>query len=43
VLQLVRIHKSIGVTSAMEAGVTDPLWTIEDTVKLLEEKESSGD
>ena len=37
----VRIHKSLRVTPAMEAEVTDHLWTIEDIVKLLEEKESN--
>ena len=35
----VRIHRSLRVTPAMEAGVTDHLWKIEDIVKLLEEKE----
>ena len=35
----VRIHKSLRVTSAMVAGVTDHLWEIEDIVKLLEETE----
>lgn len=34
-----RIHKTLKVTPAMEAGVTDRLWDIEDIVKLLEEKE----
>ena len=37
----VRIHKSLRVTPAMEAGVTDHLWKLEDIVKLLEEKESN--
>ena len=36
----VRIHKTLKVTPAMEAGVTDHLWSIEDIVKLLEEKEA---
>ena len=36
----VRIHKSLRVTPAMAAGVTDHLWEIEDIVKLLEAKES---
>jgi IS1 family transposase len=31
----VRIHKTLGVTPAMEAGVTDHLWEIEDIVSLL--------
>lgn len=30
-----RIHKTLRVTPAMEAGVTDRLWTIEDIVNLL--------
>lgn len=37
----VRIHTTLRVTPAMEAGVTDHLWKIEDIVKLLEEKETS--
>ena len=37
----VRIHKTLKVTPAMEAGVTNRLWEIEDIVKLLEEKESN--
>jgi len=37
----VRIHKSLRVTPAMAAGVADHLWSIEDVVKLLEEKESN--
>ncbi|MDH5638218.1 MAG: IS1 family transposase [Nitrospinota bacterium] len=32
----VRIHKSLRVTPAMEAGITDRLWTIEDIVELTE-------
>jgi hypothetical protein len=31
----VRIHKTLKVTPAMEAGVTDHLWDIEDIIKLL--------
>jgi IS1 family transposase len=31
----VRIHKTLRVTPAMEAGLTKKLWTIEDLVKLL--------
>ena len=34
-----RIHRSLRVTPAMEAGVSDHLWSIEDIVGLLEEKE----
>ena len=36
----VRIHKTLKVTPAMEAGVTERLWNLEDIVKLLEEKEA---
>ncbi len=35
----VRIHRTLRVTPAMEAGVTKKLWEIEDIVKLVEEKE----
>ncbi len=35
-----RIHRTLKVTPAMEAGITDKLWNIEDIVKLLEEKEA---
>ena len=34
-----RIHQTLRVTPAMEAGVTDKLWNIEDIVKLVEERE----
>lgn len=30
-----RIHKTLRVTPAMEAGVTDRLWEIEDILNLL--------
>ena len=30
----VRIHKTLGVTPAMAAGVSDMLWRIEDLVEL---------
>lgn len=33
----VRIHKSLRVTPAMEAGITDRLWNIEDIAKLIPE------
>ena len=33
-----RIHKTLRVTPAMEAKVTDRLWDIEDIVKLLDKK-----
>ena len=32
----VRIHQSLRVTPAMEAGVTDRLWSIEDVIGLLD-------
>ena len=31
----VRIHKSLRVTPAMKAGVSNTLWSIEDIVNLL--------
>ena len=31
-----RIHKTLKVTPAMEAGVTDKLWSLEDIAKLLD-------
>lgn len=33
----IRIHKSLKVTPAMAAGVTDRLWEVEDIVKLVDE------
>jgi hypothetical protein len=32
----VRIHKSLKVTPAMAAGVTDKLWTMEDIAERIE-------
>lgn len=29
-----RIHKTLRVTPAMEAGITDHLWSVEDLVRL---------
>lgn len=37
-----RIHRSLRVTPAMAAGVTDHLWEIEDLVRLLEDRENSN-
>jgi len=37
----VRIHKSLRVTPAMEAKVTDHLWTVEDIARLLETSKSN--
>jgi len=34
----VRIHKTLKVSPAMEAGVTDKLWSIEDIVNLIDQK-----
>jgi IS1 family transposase len=34
----VRIHKTLRVTPAMEAGISDHVWSIEDLVKLMEPK-----
>jgi hypothetical protein len=31
-----RIHKSLRVTPAMEAGIADHLWTIEEIVDLMD-------
>ena len=36
----VRIHKTLRITPAMAAGVTDRLWEIEDIAKLVEEAEA---
>ena len=38
----VRIHRTLKVTPAMEAGATDHLWNVEDIVKLLEQKEAQN-
>jgi hypothetical protein len=37
-----RIHKSLRVTPAMEAGVTDHVWSIEEVAGLLEAVEKSA-
>lgn len=37
-----RIHKSLRVTPAMEAGVTDHVWSIEELAGLLEQVEKSA-
>jgi len=34
----VRIHKTLKVTPAMEAGVTDRLWSLEDMVGVVDER-----
>lgn len=38
----VRIHKTLRVTPAMAAGVTDKLWDVSDIVKVLEDWESNS-
>jgi IS1 family transposase len=35
-----KIHKSLKVTPAMQTGLTDHLWSMEDVVRLLEEVEA---
>ncbi len=35
-----RVHQTLRVTPAMEAGVSDHVWTIEEMVGLLEETEA---
>jgi hypothetical protein len=37
----VRIHKTLRVTPAMAASVTDKLWEIGDVVKVAEESEEA--
>ncbi len=31
-----RIHKSLRVTPAMEAGITDQLWTMEEIAEMID-------
>jgi hypothetical protein len=38
----VRIHKTLRVTPAMAAGVTDKLWELSDMVKVLEDWEAAN-
>jgi hypothetical protein len=38
----VRIHKTLRVTPAMAAGVTDRLWEMKDVVRVLEAWEASN-
>jgi hypothetical protein len=38
----VRIHKTLRVTPAMAAGVTDKLWKITDVVAILEKWEAAN-
>ena len=37
----VRIHKTLTVTPAMEAGVTDRLWSLADIIGIVDEWEAS--
>lgn len=37
-----RIHKSLRVTPAMEAGLTDHVWTLGELVSLLEATEGAA-
>src|SRR5207248_370866 len=37
----VRIHKTLRVTPAMEAGITDHVWSLEELIALLESEHSS--
>ena len=37
----VRIHGTLRVTPAMEAGVTDRLWSLEDMVGVVDEREAA--
>ena len=39
----VRIHKTLRVTPAMAAGVTDRLWEMSDIVALIEAREAAQD
>ena len=38
-----RMHQTLRVTPAMEAGVTDRLWDMSDIVELIEEREANRD
>lgn len=35
----VRVHKTLGTTPAVAAGVADRVWTLDDLIGLLEEAE----
>ena len=35
-----RVHQTLRVTPAMEAGISDHVWTIEEMIGLLEETEA---
>ena len=38
-----RIHKSLRVTPAMAAGISDKLWSVTDIVDLIERREAMKD
>jgi transposase-like protein len=38
--RFVRVHKTLGTTPAVAAGITDRVWTLADLIALLEEAES---
>lgn len=42
VYNFIRIHRTLRVTPAMAAGVTNRLWEVSDLVALLEAAESKG-
>jgi hypothetical protein len=42
VYNFVRIHKTLRVTPAMAAGVTDKLWEISDVVTVLEKLKAAN-
>ncbi|MGH6690293.1 MAG: IS1 family transposase, partial [Gammaproteobacteria bacterium] len=35
-----KIHKTLRITPAMQAGLTDHVWDMEEVIRLLEEVES---
>ena len=37
-----RIHRTLRVTPAMEAGISDHVWSLEEIVGLIEHAESSA-
>jgi hypothetical protein len=37
----VRIHQSLRVTPAMAAGVSDTLWSLEDIVRMMDDREAA--
>jgi hypothetical protein len=37
-----RVHKSLRVTSAMEAGIADRVWTLEEIAEKIEARNAPG-